>query len=94
MNDTSADHPVRVAYQTYLDNIERNRPSWDLLAAAYAMRGSEGPFALSDVYSLEIDARSGEHRWDAYESGSPRCWVMPTINDDEMAEYLEALLNG
>ncbi len=86
------DHPIRVAYKTHLGNIRRNRPSWDLLAAAYAVRGLCGPFALSGAHRLEFDVESGTHRWLPSKTGPPCRYLAPAMDDEGMAKYLEDML--
>jgi hypothetical protein len=87
------DHPLRAAYLSCLGDEARNRPSWDLLAALYAVRGNAGPFDVSGDYGLLLDPLSGQHRWhDARPGTPPRRYVTPTVPDQELATLLEDLM--
>lgn len=94
MRDLPKSHPVRAAYETFLGSPQRQRPSWDLVAVAWAVLGLTGPFALSADRSIEFDATTGEHRWLTKPGAWPRRIVMPTMRDEPMAAWLEGLIVG
>jgi len=84
-------HPVREAYRACLGGLDRVRPSWDLIAALYAVRGTSGPFALSSEYGLSADPGTRRHRWldPRPEGAPPRRFVTPTLPDTALAAELE-----
>ena len=85
------DNPVRLAYEIFLGGSGRTRPSWDLVAALYAVRGLAGPFALSGPRRLEFSAATGRHAWVADAAGARRL-LRHLIDDTAMASLLEDLL--
>ena len=87
------DHPVRVAYETYLEGPGRNRPSWDPIAALYAVRGLGGPFAVSGDRPLAYDGMTGCHDWDSeIVPAHPRRLVLPLLADEPLATMIEDLM--
>ncbi|HEY3329819.1 MAG TPA: nucleoside hydrolase [Capsulimonadaceae bacterium] len=89
------DHPVRAAYVGFLGGAGRSRSSWDQIAALYAVRGLDGPFALSGPRSLVIDRDTGEHLWDANDGDAPvRRMVVPIVATDALAALIEKLMIG
>ena len=63
LGETPANNPVRKAYELFLKNLEKVRPSWDLTAVLYAVRG------LSTYW----DAETSGHNC-VYENGTNR-WI-------------------
>jgi inosine-uridine nucleoside N-ribohydrolase len=88
------EHPVRTAYLVYSRGLERSRSSWDQVAAVYAVRSLEGPFARSGRRELAIDASTGEHVWLPWRGGPQRRSVVPLYDDLRMASYIEDLMIG
>lgn len=89
-----ADQPVREAYTTYLGAPGRNRPSWDLIAALYAVRGVAGPFALSASRHLDFDPITAQYQWGEPIDATlpPRRLTVPLLPADAMAMLLEDLM--
>ena len=89
-----ADHPVREAYVSYLGGVGRDRPSWDLIAALYAVRGMAGPFARSTSRHLQFDLQTAHYQWGTLADTSlpPRRLILPLLPDAELATLLEDLM--
>jgi inosine-uridine nucleoside N-ribohydrolase len=88
-----AGQPVREAYVAYLGGEGKNRPSWDLIAALYAVRGMSGPFDVSPSRSLTLNSPSGDYQWQpTTDRAAPRRLMMPTIRDDRLTTMLEDLM--
>jgi len=49
-----ANHPVAEAYRNYMP-MPYDRPTWDLTAALYAVRGDRGYFSLSEPGTVDVD---------------------------------------
>ena len=49
-----ANHPVAEAYRNYMP-MPYDRPTWDLTAALYAVRGDRGYFSLSQPGRVQVD---------------------------------------
>ena len=49
-----ANHPVAEAYRNYMP-MPYDRPTWDLTAALYAVRGDRGYFGLSEPGMVQVD---------------------------------------
>jgi hypothetical protein len=85
--------PVRDAYISYLGGTGRNRPSWDLIAALYAVRGTTGVFTRSPRRNLKLDPRSADYTWQSpVADDPPRFEAWPTISDPALAAMLEDLM--
>jgi hypothetical protein len=84
-------HPVRTAYATFLGDETKLRPSWDQIAALYAVRGLTAPFAKSGGYSVTVDSETRTHRW-IPATGSPRYIVLPLLPDKSLAVLIEDLM--
>jgi len=89
-----AKHPVREAYIRYLGGEDRNRSSWDQVAVLYAVRGLDGPYALSGPRHLSFDAASGFHQWGETieQNEHSRQLVMPILPPDSMGTLIENLM--
>ncbi len=89
-----AGQPVSDAYISYLGGIGRDRASWDLIAALYAVRGMDGPFAMSAARELTFDPLTVEYHWGALADSSlpSRRLIQPLLPDAAMAELLEDLM--
>lgn len=86
---TPAVNPVAVAYELYTRPGE-GRPSWDLIAIDYAVRGGDGSYEPSEPGRVDVDER-GHVAW-APEPGGPHRYVRPLVDDEQLAARLDALL--
>jgi hypothetical protein len=85
--------PVREAYVRFLGGSARNRPSWDLLAALYAVRGLADLFSCSPPRSLKLDLKMADYVWaSAAEARAPRFELTPRVADAVLAEMVEDLM--
>lgn len=88
-----ADHPVAVAYRSFLGGPGRDRASWDQVTAWYAVHGLDGPYALGGPRRLAIDPGTGDHAWSAWDGvAAPRRVVVPAAADAWMAGAIEDLM--
>ncbi len=87
MRDFPAPHPVADAYKNY-QKFPYDRPTWDLTAALYAVRPSDGYFSLSDPGTIEVDAQ-GVTTFVPSAGGKHRFLKM---NDLQRAKTLEAMI--
>jgi inosine-uridine nucleoside N-ribohydrolase len=87
---TPSDNPVRRAYELYLENLEKQRPSWDQVALLYAAR----PTA-----QLWREVRQGYNR--LYDDGRNQWREMPDSDQvllklrsdpDDVATVIESLM--
>jgi hypothetical protein len=86
------DHPVAVAYRTFLGDSRANRPSWDLLAVWYAVCQPAGALAARCGFTLQLVAQSGRHRWIPGSSPPDRCYLVPLLDDLQLARRVEDLM--
>lgn len=89
-----ARQPVADAYISYLGGAGRDRASWDLIAALYAVRGMAGPYAMSASRELTFDPLTAEYHWGALSDSTlpSRRLIQPLLPDTAMAELLEDLM--
>jgi inosine-uridine nucleoside N-ribohydrolase len=85
--DFPANHPVADAYKNY-KNFPYDRPTWDITAALYAARPSDGYFSLSEPGTIEVD-NAGVTTFVRSAEGKQRYLVM---NDVQRARALEAMI--
>jgi len=86
-------HPLRRAYQIWLQQDTGNRSSWDQLATLYAVRGAKGLFTERWGYRCRFDAATGEHEWIPAETGEVQhCHLTPAAGDEALAEVVEGLM--
>jgi len=57
------DSPVRRIYEIYVKRDDHLRPSWDLCAAYYAVKGPGALFRARSGRRLRFDATTGRHEW-------------------------------
>jgi inosine-uridine nucleoside N-ribohydrolase len=89
--DLPADNPVRTAYRVYT-NGGYQRPSWDLTAALYAVRGASIYWDVESVGSNSIDD-TGRNAWQA----SPdldQAYLVKKADDAAMSDVLNGLLTS
>ena len=80
-------HPVVDAYRNYM-KMPYDRPTWDLTAVLYAVRGDRDYFTLSEPGSIRVDAE-GRTRLEADPAGRHRYLL---VDDIRRARVLEALV--
>jgi inosine-uridine nucleoside N-ribohydrolase len=85
--DFPASHPVADAYRNY-KKFPYDRPTWDITAALYAVRPTDGYFSLSEPGSINVDA-TGVTTLIPAADGKHRYLVM---NDVQRARALEAMI--
>jgi hypothetical protein len=92
MAKAPAGQPVREAYAAFLGGLDRNRPSWDLIALLYAVRGLIGPFKRSPDYGLTLESSTCHHAWTDRPDAAPRRYVTSTLSDEALALELDNLM--
>jgi hypothetical protein len=86
-------HPVRIAYETFLAGQDSNRPSWDQIAVLTAVRPEESDiYSLSEPHSITLDATSGRHDWHEYKEGCPRFYTQSQMSDSDLEQALDELI--
>jgi len=88
------EHPIRFAYEAYLESTIRNRSSWDQVTALYAVRGRAKLFEVLQGYSIHYDAVTNRYTWSVNASSPVREWIWPTLPDGEMESLIEDLMMG
>ncbi len=89
--DGPEDNPVRAFYRNFFKaNRVSERPSWDLIAVLYAVRG------LGDYFAAETEGKcvgheDGSNQWIAGES-SGHSYLVHRMPPAELAEVIEELL--
>jgi hypothetical protein len=87
-----SDHPVHIAYRTFLGSPDANRPSWDQLAALYAAWGSSTLFVEHWDSGLRLDVNSGENEWGAGECAGRRGCTSALVSSLALAQCVEDLM--
>jgi inosine-uridine nucleoside N-ribohydrolase len=87
VRDFPANHPVADAYRNYKP-FPYDRPTWDITAALYAIRPSDGYFSLSEPGTINVDA-TGVTTLIPSADGKHRYLIM---NDKQRARALEAMI--
>jgi hypothetical protein len=86
-------HPVRIAYGTFLAGQDNNRPSWDQIAVLTAVRPEEsGNYSLSQPHSITLDAPNKRHDWHEYNSGFPRFYTQSQMPNSDLEQILDELI--
>jgi pyrimidine-specific ribonucleoside hydrolase len=85
------DHPVRVAYELYMDHSAKPRPSWDQLAVLYAVRQEEGIWRKGIGYRIQFDASTSFCRWEASTIGGQH-YIVPIESNDKLSEIIDELM--
>jgi inosine-uridine nucleoside N-ribohydrolase len=78
-------HPVAASYRAY-DKMPYNRPTWDLTAALYAVRGDRGYFNLSEKGKVKVET-NGTTKFEA--EGGDRQYLR--LDPAKTPQILEAL---
>lgn len=92
LRDQLPDNPVARAYELYPGvNAHGTRPSWDLTAVLYAVRGGGDFWRVVEGRELVI-ADDGTTRWRPGETAPPRRYLEPVGSEGEIEAALEALL--
>jgi len=81
-----ADHPVAEAYRNYM-HMPYDRPTWDLTAVLYAVRGGRGYFGLSPEGQVTVDDKGQTHY--AAGGGTRRYLI---LEEGQKPRTLEALV--
>jgi hypothetical protein len=88
-------HPVRLAYETFLAGQDSNRPSWDQIAVLTAVRPEDsGIYSLSEPHNITLDTTSGRHDWHEYQAGFPRFYTQSQMSDSDLEQILDELISG
>jgi inosine-uridine nucleoside N-ribohydrolase len=86
-------HPVRIAYETFLGGCGRNRPSWDQIAVLTAVHPAASDICtLSEARSIELDPTSGRHDWSEYSTDFPRFYTQSQMSDRDLEQLIEQLM--
>jgi hypothetical protein len=86
-------HPVRIAYETFLNGQDTNRPSWDQIAVLIAVRPEQsGIYSLGKPLNITLDAKKGRHDWHEYRSGFPRFYTQSEMSDKDLVKILDDLV--
>ncbi|WP_214627513.1 nucleoside hydrolase [Paenibacillus agaridevorans] len=88
------DHPIKFAYEAYLEAPARNRSSWDQVTALYAVRGGANLFEVTEGYSIYYDAATNRYTWSVKASAPEREWIWPALPDEEIGGLIEELMMG
>lgn len=89
--DTPADHPVRKAYELYLDG-GTTRSSWDLITVLISVRGVSGLWDLEQNGRVEVMA-DGANEWRINPNyGSDHGFVTMKDNKSEVEALLDELM--
>ncbi|QHT59849.1 nucleoside hydrolase [Paenibacillus lycopersici] len=87
--DLPAEHPVRQSYAWYVGEGEA-RPSWDLTAILYAVRGA-GPYWDTVQGRIAVDPATGANEWQDDEQG-PHAYLRAIVPSEQVAEALDELM--
>ncbi|WP_214629577.1 nucleoside hydrolase [Paenibacillus agaridevorans] len=89
--DADADHPVRKAYELYLDGGQ-TRSSWDLITVLIGVRGLCGLWELEQEGWVEVKA-SGENKWNKGKlPGKEHSYIKMKNKKSEIESILDELL--
>lgn len=87
--DLPVTHPVRKSYEWYVEEGQ-TRPSWDLTAVLYAVRGSMPYWDLVQG-SIEVDIMTGENQWVDNSEGK-HAYLHAVISPEIVTELLDELM--
>lgn len=86
------DHPVSLAYHAFLsDQLLKNRSSWDQIAVLYGILGRMDLFEELGGYTLHYDGVSNRYQWIPAPESKHK-YLRPLISNEELANYIEALM--
>ena len=80
-------HPIVDAYRNYM-KMPYDRPTWDLTAVLYAVRGDRGYFSLSEPGWIRVN-NDGKTRFELASAGRHRYLMLDAI---QRARALEAMI--
>lgn len=88
------DNPVRVAYELFLaKKPNRNRSSWDQIAAYYAVRGAGNLFKEDSTKRLDIVNDPLTYTWRSRKANEPQhIRLGQLVSNDELAIIIEDLM--
>lgn len=86
------DHPVRMAYEIYLQSVEGNRSSWDQLAVIYAVNGTTDLFEQKSGHRLVIDTETGKHQYLPNDGGPDNSYIVAIVDDETLSRHVEDLM--
>ena len=88
------EHPLRLAYELYMEGEHRGRASWDLIAVLFALEPNSPLFRVTRHPGEQIDHESEPCRlfWRKGERGD--AVIEPTVSPEEMAALLNRRMLG
>jgi hypothetical protein len=89
---TPHENPIRTAYEIYLGGPGKNRPSWDLAAVLYAVRGAASPFRAVTGSRIRFDPHTGQHHWLPDQPDSQHSYLQPLASNEAIAAELNELM--
>lgn len=92
MSTLPPDHPVHLAYRTFLGSSDADRPSWDQLAAMYAACGPSSVFTEHWESGLLFEEDSGTHEWGVGRCAGRRGYTSSVAGSQALAEQVEDLM--
>lgn len=84
-------NPCRRAYDIYVKEAHKSRPSWDLCAVLYAVRGVGPWFEEKAGYRIRLEAETGRSFW-RKDASSPQVLVGQVTSDESIRKVLDDLL--
>ena len=87
-----AEHPVRLAYETFTGGPNRGRSSWDLIAVLYGVEPDAPVLRTEEKGTCRFAAQEVRSYWEAGDRRDRE--LLPAVGDEELAAYLEARLTG
>ena len=92
MSATPGNHPVNLAYRTFLRDTTANRPSWDHIAALYATLGVADMFVETRDLGLRLNPETGRHEWYTSDRNALRGYVQLSMAPNDLARRIEDLM--
>jgi inosine-uridine nucleoside N-ribohydrolase len=89
--DLSENHPLRRSYALYLEDVQ-TRPSWDLTAVLYAVKGLGEWWNISENGVVVVEA-DGSNSWKTTEIGRHK-YLIQKMQPEQVAELLDSLMIG
>ena len=92
LRDEDAENPIKTAYERFLEKSGHGnsflRPSWDLIAVSYAIKGEMGLWELSDDVTVSFD----ENGVTVVEKGGKDRYLINRAEEEKISAELENLL--
>ena len=85
------DSPVRRVYEIYVKRDDHLRPSWDLCAAYFAVKGPDALFSTRSGRRLRFDVACGRHQW-IPDADSKHLYVERVATPETIAAVVEELM--